>query len=214
MSKFSTYALTIRPLNGVSDDDVKSFTRFVTKRCTYYSIITEKSGSERHLHAGLFLTKSVTRSNVVQSMKQLFKHLTSSEQTVLFQGIKIMYNFDFITKYMDKDDDTVVIAQCLPEQSYLDSIFPKLPAAVKKVPKHSAFYHELESLWYKHTRPVEEANPVNCRHFLCNMMYKERLINVIRDDKQIIQVSRHLARWLNKVDEWDGTEIAPFEKDW
>ena len=73
-------------------------------------------------------------------------------------------------------------------------------------------YWELEKLWYEHSRPGIEVNTENVRHFLFSMMYNKRLINIIKDDKTIIQTARHLTRWINKVD-YSTIELAPFEKE-
>jgi len=53
---------------------------------------------------------------------------------------------------------------------------------------------------------------LTARDFLFNMMYNERCINVIRDDKAIVQTARHLVRWLNKATH-STIELAPFEKE-
>jgi len=44
------------------------------------------------------------------------------------------------------------------------------------------------------------------------MMYAERVLPVMRDDKTIVQTARHLVRWLNKTS-YSSIELAPFEKE-
>lgn len=213
--KFSTYALTIRPRDGIDDGQIAVVTAFIKKRSDYYHIITEKTGHERHLHAACFFKMSVTKSNLATLLVRLAKNtlrLTEEEIPVLRKGIKILYNNDFIEKYMDKNDDTVVIASELPPAGHMESFFPPKPAPpeTRKKEKHSAYYWNLEELWYKHVTPTTEVNTINARHFLFNMMYNLRLIPVIRDDKQIVQTARHLTRWIKKTDT-DTIQMAPFE---
>lgn len=214
--KFSTYALTIRPRNGITDSQVQVCVEWIRKRCTYYHIVTEKTGSARHLHAGCYLKTPVLRSNMALVLVRLGKslELQDDELSVLRSGLKIMYNGDFCAAYLDKDDDTEVVASNLPEVRHLESFYPPKPqeAETKKAARHSAQYWELEKLWYEHMRPIDEVNTQNARNFLFSMMYEKRLIGVLRDDKAIIQVARHLVRWINKT-AYSTIELPPFEKE-
>lgn len=210
---FRSFALTVRPRDGVSDDHVTKMVKWCKRHCDYYHVVTEKTGHERHLHVGLFLKSPKTKSNIGVMMKCLYKDLENEEKKVLLKGIAIMYNADFIENYLDKDDDTVVIESCLPEAKHMEGYFPPKPKSTDtRARKCSAYYHELEHLWFEHVSPHMEINTVTARDFLFKMMYSERCLAVIRDDKQIAQVARHLVRWLNKA-ETSTIELAPFEKE-
>lgn len=215
--KFKSYAITIRPRNGIDEDQLPLVTDWIKKRCSHYHIVTEKEGSARHLHAAMYLLTPVKRSNMTVVLGRLGKKIgmDAEEICVMNRGVRILYSNDFVTNYLDKDDDTVVIASCLPEMGSLNSFYPPKPVAdvnQRKVAKHSKYYWELEKLWYEHKRPIDEPNTQNMRNFLFDMMYNKRLIPVIKDDKSILQVSRHLTRWVKKVDE-STLELAPFEKE-
>lgn len=213
MDKVKSYAVTIRPRDGITDDHITRFMKWVRKACEYYHVVTEKTDHERHVHAGLFLKSSASRSNVVTQMTRMFDGLSSEEKRVLRNGIKIMYNGDFIKNYLDKDDGTVVVASSLPEVACMEAYFPPKPQPkVSQAKKCSHYYHELETLWYTYNGPTVEVNSLTCRDFLFRMMYSDRVLAVIRDDKQIIQVSRHLTRWLNKADS-SSIVLPPFEKE-
>lgn len=213
MEKFRSYAFTIRPSDGVTDKQIEKFVKWARKASEYYHVITEKTGSERHVHAAIFLKNAATRSNVVTQVMRMYDDLSSSEKRVLRNGIRIMYNRDFIEKYCDKNDDTVIIASSLPEAGHMESYFPPKPQPkVSAAKRCSVYYHELESLWFEYNSPSIEVNSSTCRDFLFNVMYNKRVLPVIRDDKQIIQVARHLTRWLNKVSH-STIELPPFEKE-
>lgn len=213
MDKCQSYAITLRPRDGVCEEHITRMMKWVRKACLYYHVVTEKTGSDRHIHAALFLRSPASRSNVVTHVTRMFDDLSTEEKRVLRNGIKIMYNGDFIKNYLDKEDDTVVVSSSLPEAACMDSYFPpKPPAKVSSIKKCSLYYHELEKLWYMYNTPATEVNTQTTRNFLFRVMYKERVISVIRDDKQIIQVSRHLTRWLNKSD-FSTIELPPFEKE-
>jgi len=210
--KYSSFALTVRPLDGIDDAQIDRLSKWVIKNSKYYRLITEKSGSQRHAHVGFILNEPRTRSNVLQRILQLYKDLTPIERQVLRQGLKIMYNTDFLSKYLDKDDETVVIADNLPEVSHLESFFPPKPAPKSEPKKCSRYYHELEHLWYEHVPVGTEVNTRTTRSFLFNVMYNLRVLPIIRDDRTIIQTSRHLTRWLNKAQ--DSTIQLPcFESE-
>ena len=214
VSVFKTFAFTIRPLDGVTDEHVSSTMAWCRRNAQYYHIITEKSGSQRHIHAGVFLKKERSKGDVCKMLLNLFRALTPQEKSVLRQGVKIMYNWDFISVYLDKDDETEVIGSNLPEKSSLESWFPPKPVSTVegKTRKCSIYYHELEALWYKHQPVTAEVNTVVARDFLFKMMYSLRVLPVIRDDKMIVQTARHLVRWLNKA-ESNTIELPVFEKE-
>lgn len=211
---FKTFALTIRPKDGVTDQDIQKTMKWCRKHALYYHVVTEKTGSQRHIHAGVFLHKEKKKNDVCIMLCGLFKDLTPEEKTVLRHGVKIMYNWDFIEKYLDKDDDTEVIGTHLPEERHIEGYFPPKPLSLSenKTKKCSLYYHELERMWYENRNPAYEITTLTTRDFLFEMMYNKRCLPVIRDDKQIIQVSRHLTRWLNKVTR-STIELLVFEKE-
>lgn len=211
---FTTFAITIRPLNGVTDQQIDSFSKFVKKHCTYYYIITEKTNDERHIHSALFFKIPKTRSNVCTYLVRLFKDLSAPEKAVLQQGVKILYSNDFIEKYMNKGDDTIVIERNLPEVSSLEAFYPPKPLTVsvtRQLHLHD-FMNKLESLWRIHMAPHTEIETSNARDFLFNMMYNERVIGLM-DDKKIIQTARHLVRWMNKSTFCPSNFLPSFETE-
>ena len=212
--EFKSFAFTFRPMDGVTDQHVEQMDRWSRKNCEYYHIITEKTGSARHIHAALFLKKSQTRSNLSVRLSRLYSEISPSEKQVMLKGLKVLYNYDWIGSYLSKDDDTVVISSNLPEKSFLESWFPPKPPTLTAVKqrKCSLYYHELEELWYKHQEVTVEITTVTCRDFLFKLMYSLRIIPVIKDDKTIIQTARHLTRWLTKK-EHSTIELPPFEKE-
>ena len=53
--KYSSYALTVRPLDGIDDGQIDRLSKWVVKNSKYYRLITEKTGSQRHAHVGFIL---------------------------------------------------------------------------------------------------------------------------------------------------------------
>lgn len=197
--KEKVFAITHRPKDGVSEDDIQKLTGYLRKKGDYYKIITEKEGHERHIHAVVYMKEPALCRNVTRAILNLFPDLRPEEKMVLRQGVKVSKSKQWL-EYLEKGDSTVVIATNLPEEKRIDAFYPKRSEPARESKKVS-YYTRLETLWYEHARAMLVANPENCRHFLFNMMYNERKIDVIRDDKTIIQVSRHLSRYINKVTE-------------
>lgn len=214
MEKFKTFAFTLNPRNGVTDKQIEKIEKYSRAQCEYYHVITEKKGDQRHVHAAWVLKVPQTRSYVSVYMSRMFKDLEPDEKKVMLQGLKVMYNEDFIRNYMDKDDDTVVVCSCLPEAGYLESYFPPKKEAESRKTRQLAFHQmmiDLEKLWHEHVPPHLEKNTVNARDFLYDMQYSKRLIGLM-DDKKCNQVSRWLVRWMNKAERC-LLELPPFEKE-
>lgn len=216
MQKFKTFAFTLRPRDGVTDKQIQKLNKYIRNKCEYWHVITEKTDDERHVHAALVMKEPTTRSNISTYLSRMYKDLEDDEHKVMLSGLKIMYNEDFIRKYMDKDDDTVVVDSNLPEEGFLESYFPPKPKEEGVKAKRQLAYHqymkELEALWREHQPVHVEVNTENVRDFLFNMQYNKRLIGLI-DDKKLIQVSKWLTRWMNKV-EWCHTGfLPPFEHE-
>lgn len=199
-TKKQTFAITHRPKDGVTEDDIATMVKYCRNKAKYFKVITEKEGHERHIHAALFLEEPTLKKNLVRSILNLYPDLAPEEKMVLRQGVKVSGSAQWLD-YLEKGDATVVIASNLPEKKHLEAYYPPEEDLPQKVRKNLTYYGRLEKLWYEHVDPSKVQNPINCRHFLFDMMYNKRLIDVIRDDKSIIQVSRHLARYLNKVRE-------------
>lgn len=212
MDKVQSFAITFRPEGGVTDDQVAALSKWVSKKTLYHFLITEKTGWQRHIHVGLIMEKKTTRSNITVAMTRLFPTLTTQEKSVFLKGIKIMYNADWINKYMAKGDDTVQISKNLPDNN-LHQYFPPTPEplSTQKQKKCSLMYHELEILWYKNHPAEYEVNTRTVRDFLWKLMYHDRIWPMIEDDKKKCQISKNLVRWLNKAESADAFQLPQFE---
>lgn len=203
MSKFTTYAITLRPLNGVTDNEVEGFVTLCKRLCNSYHVVTEKTGSQRHIHAALFLKKGTSRSNVAVVISRHCKKFgyNETERAVALKGVKIMYNNDWLVNYLDKEDDTEVVGSDLPPLDRLIALYPPKPSESTK-PKASLYYVELEKLMDEHWgRPLD--GPLTLQDvmdFLFEMMYSKRLINVLRDDKTVKATAKNFLRFYNKQD--------------
>ena len=205
--EYRAYAVTIRPRNGVTDEHVKSVAKFVRFRSEYYVMVTEKTGHERHIHAGLFLKKPMRKNKLNEYLTNLicFKELGFDEKRVIRQGTKIMYNCDWVNEYLDKEDDTVIVMKNLPEEKHLEAYFPgeaeqqKAQRAARVNAAKDAYFQMLEELWYQQMPPGTEICFNTTKDFLADNMYNKRTIKVLRDLRHISNTANHLVRYLKKA---------------
>lgn len=209
---YQSFAITFRPRDGVTDKQIKKMEEYCRKKCDYYYLITEKEGTDRHIHVGMFLKKKMLKGSVAIELLRMYPELDSDERRVARKGIKIQYNLDWIEKYLDKDDATTVISDNLPERAHLDAYWPpdedqRKAQAAKSV---DSFYAKLEMLWYEHRSPGVEKSRENVRDFLADMMYCSRKIRVM-DRKKHLSVALCLTDYLNKCTALPNVQWAPFE---
>eukprot|EP00917_Polyrhabdina_sp_WS-2016_P028867 GHVP01061465.1.p1 GENE.GHVP01061465.1~~GHVP01061465.1.p1 ORF type:complete len:108 (-),score=19.05 GHVP01061465.1:331-654(-) len=67
-----------------------------------------------------------------------------------------------------------------------------------KTERRNAYYYELKALWFKYNKNDRYFTLQKCKDFLFRMMYKENEIEIINDDREIVQTARHLRRFLEK----------------
>lgn len=196
--KFRTFALSFRPRKGALPSDITKLHAYCQKKCDYYAAHAEGDGDSYHLHLALFRKSACTRGQVVIELLRLFKdRLDETERQVFRTGIKIMYNEYWIEEYMTKTNEKPLFAQP-PEAARIDAYFPTLKPSLTRAT--DAKYAHLEKLYRVHGKLWMDVTPKYMRDFLFDLMYNKRVIKVIKDDRTIIQTSRHLARYINHED--------------
>lgn len=213
--KYKSFALTVRPRDGVTDEHIASFVKLAKRVSEFYFVATEKEGSERHIHAGLFLKEAIDVKGMNRQLVRVYKDFDDDEQRTLRKGTRIMYNIDFIENYIgdaDKGDVTVVVAKELPEAKFLEGYWPSKAEQNKAIALSATdkFYAKLERLWFETRDPGVDINRDTVAVFIYDMMFKSRKIRVLRDQKHIKNVVWLLERYLKK-DVSGDISYAPWE---
>lgn len=211
--KVKSLAITIRPKGGVTDTQILAYSNWARTKSQYSYTVTEKEFEQRHIHSALFFEEPVRHDNIKRSLHGVFPLLSEVEKRVAIK-VKVVYSHDWLS-YLDKGDSTVVVYSNLPEKHMLEAYFSSPPpvASSKTKTTEQSFYSKLERMWYQRVDAGTECNPRTVRDFLFDLMYSERLIDPLRDDRTIVQVSRHLHRYINKYTS-SCIEVNPlFEKD-
>lgn len=113
MSKFQSFALTIRPRGGIPKDGAfqKALETWL-ENWDYQLYAYEMEGADRHLHAQIFSEDPKRRSDICKRLERIqSKHdpdWSTASKRVLFNGIKVAYNdkyLDYILKDQNETPD-------------------------------------------------------------------------------------------------------------
>jgi len=198
-NKFSTFSITIRPRKGVTTNDIDRVGKYIRKIGEYYKIVTEKEGGACHLHIALLTKTPKSRTWMTVSINRLFPQLDRDEKSVLNKGIKIWYSDDWL-KYLAKGDNTVVIADNLPEAGYLEKYYPPKAEPSKQRSAYMVATVEQYLMWWREFLPTHyEINTKTCRDFIVALQHKHKKIGLLTDT-QIIQRAKWMTRHYHESD--------------
>lgn len=206
--KYAAWAITLRPFNGITDDDIMKCHDRILKMNTIigYKIITEKKDDERHIHFSLYYTHEQDGSDVRKVWVRLFRdsfdsrHHYGNSQFGRSCVCKSMYNDDWVTKYLEKNDDTVIISDKLPPKAERLKCYKDRVGIKNSGPKGDRFYLKLEQLWLEHRGPIPPQSIHCVNRFLADMMYKKRTINCISNLRRLRSVMHTLFSFIRRSD--------------
>lgn len=215
--KYQGFAFSVRPKNGVKKGDfVEDFCfTWADKKCDYYSIISEKEGKSRHLHLACFLTVPTTKSNVGRDWRDFFlANLSGVEWEVMKGGIKLIYNADWLEKYMAKDIDgdfTTKLKEKLPAdfitlENYYSKDSKKDAQEIAKKGRNGKL-KVLETLWKKYDYKFQNVEQVLrdgcwgnlklCCDFIIHMTIEDE-IEAIYDPRKLVQTAYMMEKYIKK----------------
>jgi len=199
--KFLAYSVTIRPKDGLTDKDIDLCMNVVRKQCIGWKFITEKTEAERHAHIACYLKAAQDYSQWKKKWKNALepewdKRGNGTMFNVAYKH-KLMYNDDWVSKYMEKGDNTEVIETLMPEnhmEYYMD-----IERKEKRVKVADEMMQRLEQLWMQYMGMNAQSDGKACADFLCDIMYNKRVYRCINDDRKRHQLAKGLSRYLNRV---------------
>lgn len=126
MDKFRSFAVTIRPVNGVNNVIEARFMKYV-KLHSLALVVAEKSGHERHLHFQFWFDDPKTKGDVVKQMRRIQESCDpdwdQNSRYVCAKGVTHAYNDDWMDSYLsennpDKTSDSHdIIYKNIPEDT-------------------------------------------------------------------------------------------------
>ena len=199
-TKAKAIALTIRPKEGITDMTIDKIKAYCIPLCEYYHFITEKTGTARHMHAALFLTKEYEVKYFNRDIKKkllipLLKALNDGSQLKHAYRGKSIYNADWHNHYCAKGDDTV----------HVGSYLPKDPAALQayyrdtvKKTFHDYVHFDFENAYHEQYGKDHEPSLDDVNRFLCYQMYDARTRRVITEPRKVKNLIYSLHAYMIK----------------
>lgn len=211
MPKYSAYSITLRPLSGITQDDIDMLMKLIDKYCVYAVAITEKEDDARHIHAGFFLTEEKTISAFNQIMKRQFRKSFEERESiwaVAYRG-KPMYNDAFVKEYCldqikdgkSKDDAYEILFKNLPPNTKRLEFYKDVVPRSKFNPAADPYYAKLQKLWYELTphndlSPDIELSNEDMHKFLYDLMFKYKKIRIISDSRKCRRLCKCLRHYI------------------
>ena len=198
-------AITFNPI-FLTDELIKCFMVWVKTHALKWSVITEKEGEQRHIHAILLVdkwkeTKKGRRLDKVKEslnkwQEKYDQNYVAKCKHVTNGGVRVVYSMDWVIKYMNKNDSTEIIDENLPDvyDEYLPTAEEQLEWIRMKEEKEASlvkdcFFHKLVKLFDEMEYSFENCNGLiilkkqKTAIFINDLMYKSKVISVIRDIK-------------------------------
>jgi len=224
----STWAITLRPKDGITDEDVYNFKSKFLKYKHYkghYAITEMKDGPDsRHIHCCLWLTSVVPKSDLIKKLDRIFHDswIYRCSRTVwniaCTAGVEPMYNDDWYSKYLKKDNTRVEIgSNGVPpvaerELAYAEYNELRSKKQTKKKRASDLYFNKLEVLWNE-WKPEKHKNCdtvyAEVSVFMADMMYRSRKIRILTSLRRIREVTHSLCAYIRKsktIDFWDGKD--------
>ena len=111
VTKYRSFAITVRPRNGVEPlsalekDLLKWF-----RAQSYATVIVEEQGEARHIHGQIWLETERARGEVVRAFDRIMSRNTlydNAQKKIMRKGVKIAYSDWFEDYCLDNDEKTV-----------------------------------------------------------------------------------------------------------
>lgn len=206
MNAYRTFSFIIRPKCGVSDANISHFIKKFKKSHQndgyYFYLVSEKEGTECHLHGQIWYEKPTTKDIPTKYLKREFPKLWATHEYIIkiALDVKVIYNNDWIRNYLDKGGD--VHLNLMPEEEMLDSYLPPKEKQEYWQSKKNSTDTQLFDLEQKYREEYSDVTMPQVAAFLANAMFgKDKWIRPLRSVKAKTELANTLYFWLNGADE-------------
>lgn len=220
---YNSFAITIRPRNGVAIDSDLQFAivKWFQKQ-DYFFLCSEKENEARHLHGQVWFNTGRMKGPVSKSLKLIQEKFDpdwdAASQKVASRGIKIAYSRDWVEEYLSKEDKWILNQ---PPPTTLEHLFyPSQEEQDKVKGKANAVdlqYHRYKEIWDESRRHHDDQEPYDKEivgKFLYEIMFVSKRIRVQMDPRKRIQMRDCLYHYLlGDIDKWKDMFMSKAEKD-
>lgn len=211
MSKYSSYAITFRPRGGLSDKTEEACVKWLKKQDFYFAV-TEMDAEARHLHAQVWFNEPRARGEVCTAIQRIgdrtIDDWDKAQVTVMRGGVKIAtsdWHIDYLLECEKKNELPNVIADHPPENTIPFYPTEEEQEAVRAESNAvDKMMFKLEKMFLERHDETESYTLKQVQAFMANMMYNERTICVITDNKRLSGICKGLFHYLNKSTGWQA----------
>lgn len=210
---YKSFALTIRPRAGITDDTILAFKTWLSKQDHSVSV-TEMEGDARHLHAQLWLNEGRTKDDVSKAVKRICERTISdwdaTQTKVLRGGIRIAYSDWYLEYLVDNEDKGNVESNNIITNNPPDRTEHYYPSEeeqekVKQVsqaadPRFLSMEQECNE-WL--TMEQKEISYKNIAQWLCYAMFSQRTMKVLINQRDRTALCKTLYAYMSKTTDID-----------
>ena len=208
---FRSFAITVRPLNGITDETINAYAKWFEK-LDYAFAVTEKEGHERHLHAQIWTDVAKAKGDITKQVERIcvrtISDWTQAQKKVLRGGIKIAYSdwyLDYLAENDLKIDDPNIIYSKTPDNTY--SFYPTEEEQDKVKTISNAVDPRFTDLEFKCLEYLDKHSlPINLKttaRFLCDAMFNSRTIKVMMHQRDRCSLATSLYAFISKSNDTD-----------
>lgn len=204
---YKTYAFTIRPKCGIRDSDISHFIKKFKKSHKnngyFFYMVTEKEGTERHIHAQIWYDKPTEKGVVSKYLSREFPKLWGKEDYILkiALDVRVVFNHDWIEQYCQKGEHKCWL-NLKPEPEVLDSYLPPQEKQEAWIAKKNATDTQLHEMEIKYREMFDHVHICSVAKFLAEAMFgKDKWLRPLRSHKAKVELTNTLYYWLNGVDD-------------
>lgn len=199
-----SFAITVRPKNGLHKEYDTAVIKWIKKQ-KYGAYVHEMEDEARHLHAQIWIdeTRQKDRNDIRKALFRIAEKYdpdwSGASKKVLSQGVKYAYNDDFVDKYCTKENEIEYMKMPLDTSIYYPTPEEQEEIKRKATRVADAYFDHLKREW-EEQNPEYEYNyietPYHVGKFYYDLMFKEKKIAVVRDDRSRKQNAKCLLHYL------------------
>jgi len=200
---YRSFALTVRPRDGISDETVDAMKKWLTK-CEHSVAVLEKDTVERHLHAQIWFSATKARGDICKQLQRICERTIQDWDTaqlkVLRTGVKIAYSdwyLDYLVENDLKEKPNIILNN--PPDKTMD-YYPteeeqENVKAVKTAVDPRMAQMEIECLEYLGERDITKRNVAE---YLADAMFVKRTMKCILQQRDRKALCETLHAYMNK----------------
>ena len=200
MKKYKSFAVTISTVEDIQDKLQERIVKYLKKQDYAYGVIEHDSQGVRHAHFQLWYEgEGREKGTLRKPLNKIIEQYAPLSKTHIAIKIKIAYNDDWLTEYLQKD----IIEKLIDNvPTGTDNYYPSEEEQEKVKNQANAVdqrFHrykiDFEEWWNK---PDEVAiNKSDVARFILDMMFREKKYPVIIDKKNRVNIVTSLYMYIN-----------------